>query len=210
MRLKVNPYPPSRLQSLPTASIPFHAVRVMTIIGSSVKLSALLESHWSILQNLTDLRIHDFSPRRTILDNYLLSFLVNFPTLKSLTMRDCQLINSNAIIHIIQSLPQLLRLELRRITVGTSGYLVPLPDRPSPLRHLYMDELWGVPQVLVENLLVPQLSLHLWSCYVCYICPERVSHALVEGSAMSLRTLDVRDHGEHALPANDSCYSTMV
>jgi len=44
----------------------------------------------------------------------------------------------------------------------------------------------------VENLLVPQLSLHLWSCYVW---DENASCALIQGSAMSLRTLDTRAHG---------------
>jgi hypothetical protein len=202
-KLRVNPYPSSQLQSLPTASIPFHAVRVMTIIGSSVKLSALLEPHWSTLQNLTDLRIRGFLPARdAILDNYLLSFLVNFPTLESLTIWDCQLLTSTTIIHIIQNLPQLSRLELRRIAIKSPEYIAPLPDRTSPLRHLYINQLDGSIQKFIENLLVPELSLHLWSCYVSY---ANVSHALIEGSAMSLRTLDARSHSELAFLANDSC-----
>jgi hypothetical protein len=182
----------------------------MTITGSSVKLSALLESHWSILQNLTDLRIRAFFEpvaHHTTLDNYFLPFLVNFPTLESLTMWDCQPITSSTIIHIIQNLLQLSRLELRRITIKPSKHKAALPNRPSPLRHLYINKLRGVFHTLVENLLVPQLSLHLWSCYVSY---EGASHALIEGSAMSLRTLDARDHGEHTSPPIDSCCLTMI
>jgi hypothetical protein len=123
--LRVPHYPSSQLQSLPSASIPFHAVRVMTIIGSSVKLFALLEPHWSILQNLTNLRICGFM--YGILDHYLLLFLVNFPIMESLTIWGCQLHASDTIIHVIQSCPQLSRLELRQITIKSYMYAAPIP-----------------------------------------------------------------------------------